>query len=72
MFMQGRHKQASENNFGASWKISNNCMDTFMSASKSFHPKIKTQETPMHLQVNKYETSGFLNKNKVLDDYTFS
>jgi hypothetical protein len=47
-------------------------MDTFMSASKSFHPKIKTPETPMHLQVNKYETSGFLNKNKVLDDYTFS
>jgi len=43
-----------------------------MSTSKSFHPKIKTLETPMHLQVNKYETSGFLNKDNVLGDYTFS
>ena len=71
MFMQGRHRQTTENNFGASWKISNNCMDTYMSTSKSLHPKIKTSEIPLHLQINKYETSGFLNKDNIVDDYTF-
>lgn len=72
MFMQGRHRQATENNFGASWKISNNCMDTYMSTCKNLHPRIKTSGITLHLQTNKYETSGFLNKDNVVDDYTFS
>jgi len=54
MFMQGWYRHSTENKNGTSWKISNNCMDTFMSTSKSLHPKIKTSETPVHLQVDRY------------------
>ena len=64
MFMQGRYKQ--QNNTKSVCKVSNNFMDSFMSATKEVHPQIHQHTISPRLKTNKYLTNGFLNK----DDFT--